>query len=159
MKHNRTLLQGDHWQININLRYGVPGYLFVTSTGTATDSFAALPPEAFPELGRFLGLACGAVERVLKPEKVLTGKFGMVPDFPLHFHILPLHVWISEAFAAAKPFHALQALNPEGYPATPDAAELIGFVWREYCFTGHQGVAFNPDSVADQLQSDIETHS
>ncbi len=55
MKHNRTLLQGEHWQINVNLRYGVPGYLFVISTGTATDSFAALPPEAFPELGAFLG--------------------------------------------------------------------------------------------------------
>ncbi len=79
MKHNRTLLQGDRWQININLRYGVPGYLFVTSMGAATDSFAALPPKAFPELGRFLGLACGAVEAVLGPEKVLSGKFGIVP--------------------------------------------------------------------------------
>ncbi len=155
MNHNRTLLQGDHWQININLRYGVPGYLFVTSLGAATDSFSAQPPEAFPELGRFLGLACGAVEAVLQPEKVLTGKFGMVPDFPLHFHVLPLYGWITQAFQAAHAYHALQALNPKGYPVAPDAAELIAFVWREYCFTGKSPVKFDAEEVADRLEAEI----
>ncbi len=157
--HNRTLLQGEHWQINIHLRFGVPGYLFVTSTTGETDRFTALPSEAFPELGRFLGLACGAVERVLGPEKVLTGKFGMVPDFPLHFHVLPLHTWILKAYAKAAPYHALEALNPEGYPAQPDAAELIAFVWREYCFTGRQGVAFDPHTIADALKADITANA
>ncbi len=155
MKHNRTLLQGDHWQININLRYGVPGYLFVTSTSGTSDSFSALPPAAFPELGRFLGLACGAVEAVLQPEKVLTGKSGMVPDFPLHFHVLPLYRWITDAFQAAPAYHALQALNPEGYPVAPDAAELIAFVWREYCFTGKSSVVFDAREVANRLEAEI----
>ncbi|NOR61232.1 MAG: hypothetical protein GQ535_01910 [Rhodobacteraceae bacterium] len=147
--------QGEHWQININLRYGVPGYLFVTSTGSKTDSFSALPPKAFPELGRFLGLACGALERVLQPEKVLTGKFGMVPDVPLHFHVLPLYTWILEAFSAAKPYHTLQTLNPEGYPVAPDAAELIAFVWRAFCFTGVSPEAFDAHKVADRLEAEI----
>lgn len=158
MEHNRTLLQGAHWQINIHLRFGVPGYLFVTSTSNGTDSFSALPAEAFPELGRFLGLASGAVERVLKPEKVLAGKFGMVPEFPVHFHVLPLYSWMLRAFQAAPAYHALQALNPEGYPVAPDAAEIIAFVWRQFCATGRQGVPFDPNAIADRLQAEIHAH-
>jgi len=144
VKHNRTLLQGEHWQININLRYGVTGYLFVTSTGGCSDSFSALPPEA-----------CSAVEAVLRPVKVLTGKFGMVPKVPLHFHVLPLLGWILQAFQAAPAYHALQAQNPEGTPVAPDAAELIAFVWRAFCFTGRSPVAFEAHEVADRLKADI----
>lgn len=71
MKDNRTLLQGNHWQININLRCSVPGYLFVTSIDGQSDQFSALEPKAFTELGQFLGLACTAVEDTLKPDRVL----------------------------------------------------------------------------------------
>jgi len=152
MKNNRTLLQGHFWQININLRFGVPGYLFVTRSQGNNDRFSTTPPHAFSELGKFLGLASTALETCLRPNRVLTGKFGIVSDTPLHFHVLPLHGWILESFENSPEFHCLQSLNPKGYPAQPDAAELIAFVWRAFCHTGNSPISFDQNTVADELE-------
>jgi len=157
MKDNRTLLQGSHWQINMNMRYGVAGYLFVTHLHGRSDQFSGINPLAFTELGQFLGLASAALEATLKPEGIITGKFGMVPNFPLHFHVFPLHSWVRKAYAKNSAYHALKAINPAGYPAVPDAAELLAFVWREHCFTGISPVAFEPDKVANKIQTFLTT--
>jgi len=82
----------------------------------------------------------------------------MVPDVPLHLHVLPLHGWILQALQDAPAYHALQALNPEGYPVAPDAAELIAFVWRAFCFTGKSPVVFDPCEVADNLEAEIKNN-
>ncbi len=81
-----------------------------------------------------------------------------MPGHALHFHLLPLHDWISRAFARDVRYHTLQSLNPPDYPIAPDAAELIAFVWREYCATGHCPVDDDREHVAAKLRDYITTY-
>lgn len=155
MQDNLTLWQGRHWQINLNTRFGVPAYLFVNGLGPASQRFSALDPAAFAELGPAIGLATRAVEMALDPVHVFVGKFGMVPGHAIHFHVLPVTNWMLAAFAEDSRFHALAKLNPDGYPAVPDAAELIACFWRKFCFTGIAPVSRDSDATMRALATAI----
>ncbi len=155
MRDNGQLWQGEFWQINLNTAFGIPGYLFVNSLGDATGRFGTLDPAGFAEMGHAIGLATRAVERILDPAHVFAGKFGMVPGHAVHFHVIPVDATLLAAFEADTRWHGFRAANPAGYPAVPDAAELIAFLWRDLCFTGKGADDIDHVALGDRLSDEI----
>lgn len=156
MEDNVKLWQGEYCQINQNTSYGIPGYLFVNSIGSGSSRFNSLNPRAHSEFGRAIGLAACALENVLQPVHVFAGKFGMVPDHALHFHVIPVQDWMIAAFEADPRWHGFRSQNPEGFPAVPDAAELIAFFWRHYCFSGFGAKSIEHDRLSTRIAAEIE---
>lgn len=159
---SKILLLGKYWDININLDFGVPGYLFVRNRHGEGDEFAQIKPHEFSELGKMIGLAASAAEHCLGVERVITGKFGLDKGHPLHFHIVPIYDWILAEFAHKTDLEALQKTYPAGYPVIPDGAEIVKFIWHEYCFTGHTPenikAITNLDEIVQKLSHYIATN-
>ena len=150
---NRKIWEGAGWVINANMTYSIPGYMYVSHKTATTFSNLNLADTA--ELGLALKLATQATEKVLKPENVLAGKFGLVPGYPIHFHITPVYAWVKDALMSDSRYTAYQTNNPEGYPAVPDGAELQAFIWREMHMRKTEFVRFCHNDIADKLENYI----
>lgn len=146
---DRKIWEGNGWIINVNMTYSIPGYMYVTHK-SATE-FTDLNSADAAELGHTLKLATQAAEKVLKPDNVLIGRFGLVPNHPIHFHITPVYGWVKDALKSNPSYAAYQINNPEGYPAVPDGAELQAFIWREMHMRKTRFVEFDHEDVADKL--------
>ena len=152
---DRKIWEGDGWAINANMTYSIPGYMYVTHKSAI--NFSDLCPTDTTELGLALKLATHAAEKVLDPENVLVGRFGLVHGHPIHFHITPVYKWVKEALKSNPKYTAYQLNNPEGYPTVPDGAELQAFVWREMHMRKTKFVKFNHEDVATRLENFIST--
>lgn len=133
MEDNKTLWQGHHWQINWNFGFTLPAYLFVNSLHPQNTRFSDLPHAAYAELGPAINLATSTLETAFSPHNILCGKFGLVPGFAIHFHVVPIYDWVLDEFGKQDGYDCLQTLNPPGYPVAPDGSELLAFIWRHYC--------------------------
>ncbi|MCK4860389.1 MAG: hypothetical protein KAS85_00575 [Rhodobacteraceae bacterium] len=150
---DRKIWEGVGWVINANMTYSIPGYMYVTHK--SITEFANLSQEDSSELGLALKLAAQAAEKVLSPENVLVGRFGVVPGHNIHFHITPVYDWVKAALLSDPKYTAYQASNPEGYPAIPDGAELQAYIWREMHMRKTRFIQFDHEDVADKLEKFI----
>lgn len=159
---SEILFQGEYWDININLNFGVPGYLFVRNSRGADDKFSAINPHEYAEMGRMIGLATSAVEHCLNVKRVFAGKFGLVAAHPVHFHIVPIYDWILDEFVQKTDMEKLQKSYPDNYPAIPDGADIMKFIWHQYCFTSHtpENIEANTnlDEIVQKLGHYIQTN-
>lgn len=157
---NKIIFQGKYWDININLSFGVPGYLFVRHSIGNGDKFTDIEPNEYAEMGKMIGLATSAAEHCLGAQRVFAGKFGLMLNHPVHFHIVPVYDWILEEFAKKTDLTTLQNNRPDDYPLLPDGAEIVSFVWQEYCFTGQMPKYVksrtNLDEIVQKLSHYIE---
>lgn len=159
---NQILYKGKYWDININLAFGVPGYLFVRHLGINGDRFTDINPTEYAEMGKIIGLATSAAEHCLNVDRVISGKFGLDAGHPLHFHIIPLYDWILADFSQKTDLEQLQKTYPNNYPVIPDGAELVKFIWHHYCFTGHTPQHIkditNLDDIVQEISHYIDTN-
>lgn len=136
MQDNIELFKGQFWRINQNISFGIPGYLFLQSLRDDVGCFSQLSIEEAAEMGVLLQRASTALESVLQPKLVLVGRYGLVPGHMIHFHLMPLFDELFDRYKERPEYQAFQRNNPQDYPAVPDAAELMAFAWREYCWQG-----------------------
>lgn len=149
---DRCIWQGQHWVINANMTYSIPGYLYVTHKDPMMQGFHQLSNDAAAEMGRCLKQASTAVETVLNPRNILVGRFGLVQGHQFHFHITPVYDWVVEALQANPNYTSYQHNNPKNYPAVPDGAELQAFIWREMHMRKTKFLDFDHSEIADQLE-------
>lgn len=134
---NLELVRGQYWRVNLNQSFGIPGYLFLQCLRDEVGQFSQLSAHEAAEMGILLQRASRAIETVLKPELVLTGRYGLVPGHTIHFHLMPLFSELFDRYKERPEYQNFQQNNPPDYPAVPDAAELMAFAWREYCWLGN----------------------
>lgn len=123
----------EHWLVNHRMDSALPGYLML-SAKHMTNSLAALPTEALAELGVLQARTQSAIEATLAPKRVYIGRFGHEQGYAIHFHFIPIYQWVEEMFWSDERYRLLQTFSSldSGADQT-DGAELMLFVWREFC--------------------------
>lgn len=127
-----VLFETDHWQLNHHLTSRLPGYLMLGAKAPI-DSLADMPDAALAELGGLLARAQRIMETQLRPKWLYISRYGHMPGFPLHFHLIPVYDWVEAAFWQDERYRQLQrfgSYNPT--QLVTDGAELTLFVWREF---------------------------
>lgn len=76
------------WLVNHRINSALPGYLMISSR-SFTNDLSELSPEALSELGPLLAKAQKALGAVLGAKRVYIGRYGHMPGYPIHFHIIP----------------------------------------------------------------------
>jgi diadenosine tetraphosphate (Ap4A) HIT family hydrolase len=122
----------DHWLINHHLASALPGYLMLGSK-LKTSSLADLSAEALAEMGGLLARTQQIMERILTPAHLYIGRFGHQPDWPIHFHFIPVYHWVEDLFWKDERYRQLANFAyAENALAATDGAELTLFIWREF---------------------------
>lgn len=120
------------WLVNHRINSALPGYLMISSR-SFTNDLSELSPEALSELGPLLAKAQKALGAVLGAKRVYIGRYGHMPGYPIHFHIIPVYDWVEALFWQDERYRLLQTFA-EGPGETPtDGAEMTFFIWREFC--------------------------
>jgi diadenosine tetraphosphate (Ap4A) HIT family hydrolase len=70
---------------------------------------------------------------LLHPLRVYIGRYGHIPDQPLHFHLIPIYRWVEALFWKDRRYRVLEGFGDAALAGTTDGAELTFFVWREFC--------------------------
>jgi diadenosine tetraphosphate (Ap4A) HIT family hydrolase len=126
------IAETEGWLVNHRINSALPGYLMVSSKTFAND-LAELSSGTLAELGPLLAKVQTALKSGLGAERVYIGRYGHTPDYPIHFHVIPIYSWVEELFWNDARYRVLETLaNGPGETAT-DGAEMTLFVWREFC--------------------------
>lgn len=132
MTGSLDILRTDGWVLSHRRNAALPGYLILSPADGARD-LSDLPAETLAALGPLLARADAALRRILDPLRVYVGRYGHIPDQPLHFHIIPVCAWVEALFWADRRYRALAAFGDPALAGTTDGAELTFFIWREFC--------------------------
>jgi len=124
------LHETEHWLLNHHLTSKLPGYLMLGAK-TPIDSLADMPDAALAELGGLLAKTQRVMEAQLQPKWLYISRYGHMPGLPLHFHFIPVHDWVEQAFWRDERYRLLQGFGSKEQGLT-DGAELTLFVWREF---------------------------
>lgn len=122
-----------HWLINHRVDSALPGYLILGAKSMST-SLAALPTEALAELGGLQAALQATLELHLRPRHLYIGRFGHQAGHSIHYHLIPVYPWVEALFWGDDRYRLLQTFGslPGNAPQT-DGAELMLYVWREFC--------------------------
>ena len=126
------ILRTEHWVLSHRRNSCLPGYLILSSAEGARD-LAEMSHSAAAGLGPLLARTDDAIRRLLQPLRVYVGRYGHIPDQPLHFHLIPVYPWVEALFCADRRYRALEAFGDPALAGTTDGAELTFFIWREFC--------------------------
>jgi diadenosine tetraphosphate (Ap4A) HIT family hydrolase len=124
------LHETEHWLLNHHLTSKLPGYLMLGAKAQI-DSLAAMPEAALAELGGLLAKTQRVMEAQLRPKWLYISRYGHMPGLTLHFHFIPVHDWVEQAFWRDERYRVLQGFGSKEQGLT-DGAELTLFVWREF---------------------------
>ncbi|MBV4536006.1 MULTISPECIES: HIT family protein [Pseudomonas] len=125
--------ESRHWIVNHRMDSALPGYLML-SAKQMTNSLAALPPEAQSELGVLQARIQKTIETHLAPKRLYIGRFGHDAGHSIHFHFIPVYDWVEAGFWQDERYRLLQTFGSlDSALAQTDGAELMLFVWREFC--------------------------
>lgn len=124
--------QTTHWTLNHRLDAALPGYLMLGSRASVT-ALHELPAAALAELGPLLAQAQFGLEHLLKPRRLYMSRYGHMPGYPIHFHIIPICDWVENLFWGDERYRQLQIYAEGPGQTATDGAELTLFVWREFC--------------------------
>lgn len=126
------ITETDGWLVNHRIDSALPGYLMISSK-TDTNDLSDLPASALGELGPLLATAQGALKKTLHAHRVYIGRYGHMPGYPIHFHVMPIYHWVEALFWEDSRYRLLQNFADTTREASTDGAELTLFVWREFC--------------------------
>ena len=122
-----------HWTVNHRMDSALPGYVML-SAKQVTNSLAALPREALAELGVLQARIQQSIEACLQPARLYIGRFGHEAGYSIHFHFIPIYPWVEAMFWDDDRYRLLQTFGSIASPLPQtDGAELMLFVWREFC--------------------------
>ena len=125
--------ESANWVVNHRTDSALPGYLML-SAKQMTNSLAELPAEALTELGGLQAKIQLAIETHLHPKRLYIGRFGHDSGYSIHFHFIPIYLWIENLFWKDQRYRSLQAFGSRPFTVSQtDGAELTLFVWREFC--------------------------
>ena len=145
-----------HWMINHRINSALPGYLML-SAKAATRSLATLPVAALEELGVLQARIQSSIEANLQPKWLYIGRFGHDAGHAVHFHFIPIYRWVEAMFWKDDRYRSLQAFGSVNSTSLQtDGAELMLFVWREFCERPDPPVIEGPsvDEVIATLRRD-----
>ncbi|MFK8328700.1 HIT family protein [Pseudomonas sp. BJa5] len=125
--------ESRYWVLNHRMDSALPGYLML-SAKQMTHSLAALPIEAQAELGVLQARIQKAIDDQLQPKRLYIGRFGHGAGYAIHFHFIPVYAWVEALFWEDERYRLLQTFGSiDSALAQTDGAELMLFVWREFC--------------------------
>ncbi|QXH54806.1 HIT family protein [Pseudomonas maumuensis] len=125
--------ESRYWILNQRMDSALPGYLML-SAKQMTNSLAALPLEAQAELGKLQARIQHAIEADLRPKRLYIGRFGHDAGYSIHFHFIPVYDWVEALFWLDERYRLLQTFGSiDSALLQTDGAELMLFVWREFC--------------------------
>ncbi|MEM7463401.1 MAG: HIT family protein [Pseudomonadota bacterium] len=122
----------EHWLINHRMDSTLPGYLVLGAKGSEKE-LTELPREALTSIGPLLAASQQALVKVLRPKRVYFGRFGHMPGFPFHFHIIPIFNWIERLYLKGAEYYLPNRTAEERAQEEPDGADLTLFVSRAFC--------------------------
>ncbi|MHC6225109.1 HIT family protein [Pseudomonas sp. X10] len=125
--------ESKYWLINHRMDSALPGYLMLGAK-QMTNSLAALSTEALAELGVLQARIQKAIEDDLQPKRLYIGRFGHDAGHSIHFHFIPVYPWVEALFWRDDRYRLLQTFSSiDSAAQQTDGAELMLFVWREFC--------------------------
>jgi diadenosine tetraphosphate (Ap4A) HIT family hydrolase len=130
-----VILQTKDWVLNHRVDSALPGYLMLGARAPVND-LSLLRPEALTQLGTLLASAQKALATVLKPEHLYIGRYGHSAGHALHFHLIPICGWARQLFFDDPRYCVLKKLSHHSAALDADetdGAELMLYVWREFC--------------------------
>jgi diadenosine tetraphosphate (Ap4A) HIT family hydrolase len=126
------VFETENWLLNHRMDSALPGYLMISSKNFTND-LSSLSAEALAELGPLMAKAQRGLQELLTATRVYIGRYGHMPGYAIHFHVIPIYDWVETLFWQDARYRALESFaNPPGDKGT-DGAELTLFVWREFC--------------------------
>src|ERR1700742_1138343 len=108
-----------HWLISHRIDSALPGYLMVTPREHA-EGFNGVQKDALSELGTMLQGAENLLKKVLGAKRVYIGKYGHSSGWSMHFHCIPVYVWIEELFRGDMRYRVLQQFANPQFGFDPD---------------------------------------
>lgn len=125
--------ESKYWILNHRMDSALPGYLML-SAKHMTNSLASLPLEAQSELGVLQARIQKIIEDHLAPKRLYIGRFGHDAGYSIHFHFIPVYDWVEANFWHDERYRLLQTFGSvDSVLQQTDGAELMLFVWREFC--------------------------
>lgn len=152
------IFETGHWYVAHRLDSALPGYLMVSTT-TQCRALSDLSAEELTELGPVLATAENMLQVVLQAKRVYIGRYGHMPEHPLHFHVIPIYDWVETLFWQDERYRALENFA-EPADGQTDGAELTLFVWREFCERAAPPVLSGPSvaMVIEMLRTTMLAH-
>lgn len=142
----------EHWVINHHLANVLPGYLILGSKAPV-DSLADLPTAALHEFGELLARAQSILQTTLTPERIYVSRYGHSSGYPIHFHLIPVYVWVERLFREDPRYRLLETFaNPQKAETGTDGAELTLFIWREFGESARPPMVEGP-SIAEVIET------
>lgn len=130
----------DHWWVNHRCDTQYPGYLMLGAKDPVAGTLSKLSPEAAAEMGVLLSEMTRALEDVMKPLRIYTGRYGHQPGHTVHFHIIPVYDWTVSAYWQDDRYRSLQQFYGSGEitsnPDDFDGADMTLFIWRTFAEKG-----------------------
>ncbi|MBY3086876.1 HIT family protein [Rhizobium laguerreae] len=120
------------WLVNHRMNSALPGYHMISSK-TDTNDLSDLSEGALAEFGPLLARAQSTLKRQLNAQRVYIGRYGHMPSYPIHFHVIPIYDWVEELFWKDARYRLLENFAEGPGETATDGAELTLFVWREFC--------------------------
>lgn len=130
--HKFKILETEHWLVNHRTDSALPGYLMIGSKKFTNDLWE-LPENALAELGPLFARFQRALRLRLDAKRVYIGRYGHMPGYPIHFHVIPIYNWVESLFWQDERYRALAGFGEPTEELDTDGAELTFFVWREFC--------------------------
>lgn len=148
-----VVLEKGEWILNHRRDCALPGYLILSPASAATR-FGDLSQQARVELGPLLVQIERVLKEILSPAYFYVGRFGHTAGQPLHFHLVPICDWVVRQFAADPRYEAVRQLAPRSDPAQTDGAEMLLYIWREFCESNSPPPVMGPtvQNVVEQLR-------
>jgi len=154
----KLIWEGEFWKLIMVSEFTLPGYSILASKDESLKTFARMSRGQSSELGYGQALACRSMEACLFPRNVVAGRYGLVPGYSIHYHIVPIYEWVIDAFNSDSRYTSgFDSITPEDYPVMPDGAALLAFVWRELCARKKKHFDFDPESVFQSLRNYVES--
>ena len=127
----------DHFCVEPCVTCFVPGYLLVTPQRPVA-SLSELGRDALGSLGPTLAAVTGAIEVVIRPERVYCALFAEETR-SVHFHLFPRSAWLLSQYADANPAdHEISgprlldwARRTFHHPLSSDYTETVQAIFRE----------------------------
>ncbi|MGF6176896.1 HIT family protein [Ensifer sp. 4252] len=127
-----AIYETQHWSLGHRVDSALPGYLMLGSK-IDTNNLADLPAEALTSLGPMLARGQDALRRLFEPKRIYIGRYGHMPGYPIHFHLIPIYDWVERLFWQDARYRSLELFAEPSDEAGTDGADLTLFVWREFC--------------------------
>jgi diadenosine tetraphosphate (Ap4A) HIT family hydrolase len=155
-----VITQTDDWVLNQRVDAALPGYLMLAARAPA-NRFAAISRRGLSQLGKLMAAAQEALEAVLAPKHLYSGRYGHSHGHSLHFHIIPVYDWVIGGGFADPRYRQLRSLQTPGYGRADrvdwaDGADLTLYIWREFCENPHPPAIAGP-SICEVVER-LKTH-